>query len=167
MKRIKVINEPTDLVALLRAMDTPVKKDVFQEASNGWISKKATEEKYGREGVEALDFFEKMHLVETSWQIDSQFNKEKIYHSYYVSVHINTSASITEISDILFITQMSEKTYKELESKVFEKVSDEGTFSGEFLKNLELTPTMLKSLVKRSSRLAIKGHRIERIKQDE
>ncbi len=163
MKRIKVINEPTDLVALLRAMDTPVKKDVFQEASAGWISKKATEEKYGQEGVEALNFFEKLHLVETSWQIDSQFNKEKIYHTYYVSVHINTSASITEISDILYITQMDEKTYDELEDKIYQKVSEEGTFSGSFIKDLELTPTMLKSLVKRSGRLAIKGHRIEKI----
>lgn len=167
MKRIKVINEPTDLVALLRAMDTPVKKDVFQETSNGWVSLKSMEEKYGKEGVEALNFFEKLHLVETSWQIDSQFNKEKIYHSYYVSVHINTSASITEISDILYITQMDEKTYQELEQKIYDRVSDEGTFSGEFIKDMELTPTMLKSLVKRSGRLAIKGHRIERINPTE
>lgn len=167
MKRIKVINEPTDLVSLLRAMDTPVKKDVFQEASSGWITKKSVEDKYGEEGIQAIDFFEKMHLVETSWQIDSQFNKEKIYHSYYVSVHINTSASITEISDILYITQMDDDEYIKLETQVYDRVSDEGTFSGEFIKSLDITPTMLKSLVKRSGRLAIKGHRIERIKQDE
>ncbi len=167
MKRIKVINEPTDLVALLRAMDSPTKKSVFQECANGWVSMKTVEDTYGKEGVEALSFFEKMHLVETSWQIDSQFNKEKIYHTYYVSVHINTSAQITEISDVLFITAMNDETYNKLECKVFEKVSEEGTFSGEFVKDLELTPTMLKSLVKRSGRLAYKGHRIERIKTEE
>jgi predicted DNA-binding ArsR family transcriptional regulator len=167
MKRIKVINEPTDLVALLRAMDSPVKKDVFQECANGWVTMKSVEDRYGQEGVEALSFFEKMHLVETSWQIDSQFNKEKIYHTYYVSVHINTSAQITEISDVLFITAMDDEKYLELEEKVYEKVGAEGTFSGEFVKDLELTPTMLKSLVKRSGRLAYKGHRIERIKQED
>jgi predicted DNA-binding ArsR family transcriptional regulator len=167
MKRIKVINEPTDLVALLRAMDSPVKKDVFQECANGWVTMKSIEDRYGQEGVEALAFFEKMHLVETSWQIDSQFNKEKIYHTYYVSVHINTSAQITEISDVLYITAMDEEKYNELEQQVFENVGDEGTFSGEFVKDLELTPTMLKSLVKRSGRLAYKGHRIERIKQED
>ena len=167
MKRIKVINEPTDLVALLRAMDSPVKKDVFQECANGWVTMKSVEDRYGQEGVEALAFFEKMHLVETSWQIDSQFNKEKIYHTYYVSVHINTSAQITEISDVLFITAMDDDKYMELEQKVFDNVGEEGTFSGEFVKDLELTPTMLKSLVKRSGRLAYKGHRIERIKQEE
>jgi predicted DNA-binding ArsR family transcriptional regulator len=167
MKRIKVINEPTDLVALLRAMDSPVKKDVFQECANGWVTMKAVEDKYGQEGVEALSFFEKMHLVETSWQIDSQFNKEKIYHTYYVSVHINTSAQITEISDVLYITAMEDEKYNELEDKVYQNVGEEGTFSGEFVKELELTPTMLKSLVKRSGRLAYKGHRIERIKQED
>ncbi|MFO8052064.1 MAG: ArsR family transcriptional regulator [Thermoplasmatota archaeon] len=167
MKRIKVINEPTDLVALLRAMDSPIKKSVFQETANGWITSKSVEEKYGEEGVEALAFFEKMHLVETSWQIDSQFNKEKIYHTYYVSVHINTSAQITEISDVLYITAMDEEKYTEIEEKVYNKVGEEGTFSGEFVKDLDLTPTMLKSLVKRSGRLAYKGHRIERIKEME
>jgi predicted DNA-binding ArsR family transcriptional regulator len=167
MKRIKVINEPTDLVALLRAMDSPIKKSVFQECANGWVSMKGIEERYGDEGIEALSFFEKMHLVETSWQIDSQFNKEKIYHTYYVSVHINTSAQITEISDVLYIAAMDEESYSKLEDRVYQKVDEEGTFSGEFVKELELTPTMLKSLVKRSGRLAYKGHRIERIKQED
>ncbi|MBN1389220.1 MAG: ArsR family transcriptional regulator [Candidatus Thermoplasmatota archaeon] len=163
MKRIKVINEPTDLVALLRAMDSPTKKDIFQECVNGWVTMKSVEERYGQTGVEALLFFEKMKLVETSWQIDSQFNKEKIYHTYYVSVHINTSAEITEISDVLYITAMDEEEFMRKEKMVYDKVGSEGTFSGEFVKDLELTPTMLKSLVKRSGRLAYKGHRIERI----
>lgn len=167
MKRIKVINEPTDLVSLLRAMDSPTKKDIFQECANGWVTMKSVEERYGQIGVEALSFFEKMKLVETSWQIDSQFNKEKIYHTYYVSVHINTSAQITEISDVLYITAMDEEDFVKIEQKVYDKVGDEGTFSGEFVKDLGLTPTMLKSLVKRSGRLTYKGHRIERIKMEE
>jgi len=166
MKRIKVINDPTDLVSLLRAMDSPTKKDVFQDAANGWVTKKSIEDKYGAEGVEALDFFEKMHLVETSWQMDSQLNKEKIYHTYYVSVHINTSASITEISDVLYITSMDEKKYLKLEEKIFNMIGDDGTFSGDLVKEHNLTPTMLKSVVKRSGRLVYKGHRIERIHQE-
>ena len=96
----------------------------------------------------------------------SPVNKEKIYHTYYVSIHINTSCSIIEISDVLFIAAMDGNKYNELEEKVYQMVEEEGTFSGDFLKELELTPTMLKSLVKRSGRLAYKGHRIERIKQE-
>ena len=167
MKRIKVINEPSDLVALLRAMDSPVKKNVFQESADGWITMKDVHEKYGDEGKEALVFFEKMHLVETSWQIDSELNKEKIYHTYYVSVHINTSASITEISDVLYIAAMDEKVYGEKEQKIFELVGENGTFAGDIQKKLDLNPTMLKSLVKRSGRLVYRGHRIERTNTDE
>ncbi len=167
MKRIKVINDPADMVALLRAMDSPVKKEIFQLTTNKWVTRKEIEELYGEEGANALKFFEKMHLVETSWQIDSEFNKEKTYHSYYVSVHINTSASIVEISDVLYIAAMSEKDYKKLEDKLFDIVGSRGTFSGDLGKDLELNPTMLKALVKRSGRLVYRGHRIERISNEE
>ena len=167
MKRIKVINELTDLVALLRAMDTPVKKKVFQEATESWVTQKGVQERYGDEGVEALTFFEKMHLVETSWQIDSEFNKEKIYHSYYVSVHLNTSAAITEVSDVLYIAAMENDQYRALEQKIFDLAGEEGVFSGDISRELDLTPTMLKSVVKRSGRLIYKGHRIERAKNED
>ena len=167
MKRIKVINEPSDLVALLRAMDSPIKKNVFQDTAEGWITMKEIQEKYGEEGAQALIFFEKMHLVETSWQIDSELNKEKIYHTYYVSVHINTSASITEVSDVLYIAAMNEDDYNEKEQNIFDLVGENGTFAGDIQKKLDLNPTMLKSLVKRSGRLVYRGHRIERTSTDE
>jgi len=167
MKRIKVINDPADMVALLRAMDSPVKKEIFQLTTNNWVTMKEIDEIYGEEGNNALKFFEKMHLVETSWQIDSEFNKEKTYHSYYVSVHINTSASIIEISDVLYIAAMSEKEYRKLEDKLFEMVGIKGTFSGDLGKDIDLNPTMLKAVVKRSGRLVYRGHRIERITKDE
>lgn len=166
LKRIKVINELTDLVALLRAMDTPVKKKVFQEAIDGWVTLKGVEERHGTEGVEALTFFEKMHLVETSWQIDSEFNKEKIYHSYYFSVHLNASAAITEVSDVLFIASMDEERFKEMEQMIFDMAGEDGVFSGELSKELDITSVMLKSLVKRSGRVMYKGHRIERVRTD-
>ncbi len=167
MKRIKVINDPADMVALLRAMDSPVKKEIFQLTTNNWVTMKEIDEIYGEEGNNALKFFEKMHLVETSWQIDSEFNKEKTYHSYYVSVHINTSASIIEISDVLYIAAMSEKEYRKLEDKLFEMVGIKGIFSGDLGKDIDLNPTMLKAVVKRSGRLVYRGHRIERITKDE
>ena len=154
------------MVALLRAMDSPVKKEVFESTTTSWVTMRDIIDRFGKEGGEALQFFEKMHLVETSWQIDSEFNKEKTYHSYYVSVHINTSASITEISDVLYIAAMNEREYRKLENKLLKIVGDEGTFSGDITKKLDLTPTMLKSLVKRSGKLAYRGHRIERIQEE-
>lgn len=166
MKRIKVINEITDIVALLRAMDTPVKKKVFQEAIDGWVTLKGIEERYDREGVEALTFFEKMHLVETSWQIDSEFNKEKIYHTYYFSVHLNTSAAISEVSDVLYIASMDDERFREMERRIYDMAGEDGVFSGDLAKELDVTSVMLKSLVKRSGKVIYKGHRIERVRTD-
>ncbi|HLE45860.1 MAG TPA: ArsR family transcriptional regulator, partial [Thermoplasmata archaeon] len=36
MNRIKVVSEPAELVPILRAVDTEVKRDVFKEVSTDW-----------------------------------------------------------------------------------------------------------------------------------
>ena len=100
MKRIKVINEPTELVPVMRAMDTEVKRKVFMEVSNRWCTANAIEDLYGKEGRQALNFFEKMKLVESRWEsVDSI--SEKAYHTYYLSFHINTTVMVQEIAEVL------------------------------------------------------------------
>jgi len=163
MKRIKVINEPTELVPMLRAVDTAVKRQVFLEVSNGWVTAKQIEEKYGDEGREALSFFEKMKLVESMWQSTDDKSQEKAYHSYYMSFHINTSCPVTEISDILAIAVMSNKEFDKIELAIYELVGGEGMFAGDVSEKQNISPTMLKALVKRSTRLEYRGHRVERI----
>jgi len=59
MKRIKVINEATELVPVMRAMDTEVKRKVFMEVSNRWCTAEDIERLFGEEGRQALGFFEK------------------------------------------------------------------------------------------------------------
>ena len=67
MNRIKVINEPSELVPMLRSVDTPVKRDVLKEVTLEWRTADEIEEKFGPEGRDAIIFFEKMKLVETRW----------------------------------------------------------------------------------------------------
>lgn len=165
MKRIKVINEPTELVPMLRAVDTTVKRQVFLEVSNGWRTANQIEEKYGAEGKEALAFFEKMKLVESMWQSTDDKSQEKAYHTYYMSFHINTSCPVTEISDILAIAVMSNKEFDNLESQIVELIGSEGMFAGDVSEKQNISPTMLKALVKRSIRLEYRGHRVERIQE--
>ncbi|UCE08042.1 MAG: ArsR family transcriptional regulator [bacterium] len=164
MKRIKVINEPTELVPMLRAVDTSVKRQVFLEVSNGWCTAKQIEEKYGEEGKEALAFFEKMKLVESMWQSTGERSQEKAYHTYYMSFHINTSCPVTEISDILAIAVMSNKEFDNLEKEIYELIGEEGMFAGDVSEKQSISPIMLKSVVKRSTKLEYRGHRVERIK---
>lgn len=164
MKRIKVINEPSDLVPMLLALDTPVKREVFSEISRDWFTAQQIEEKFGEDGKIALQFFEKMKLVETMWQTNDSNQQEKTYHTYYMSFHINTSCPVNEISDVLSVAVMPDKKYKELEDKLIKVVEEEGEYAGHILETMQISATMLKSIVKRSSKLEYRGHRIEQVK---
>lgn len=165
MNKIKVINEPSELVPMLRAVDTPVKRDVLKEVTMEWKTLKEIEEKYGPEGKEALKFFEKMKLVETRWQPSGGNRPEKAYHTYYNSFHINASWPVYEISDVLSVAMMPEVEFLEMEAKILEQVGKEGKFAGDVAEGLGLTSTMLKSMVKRSVLLDYRGHRLEKVKE--
>lgn len=168
MKRIKVINDPTDLATFLRALDTDVKRKVFQDVLNGWVSAEDIEAKYGKEGLDALAFFEKMKLVEISWAVDDKTAKRvKTYHSYYYSVHVNFSTSLLEFSDVLYAATMDEEEFRRLEEKILQEAGDDGIFSGDVARKYNMSITLLKSLIKRSTKLEMRGHRIQRIREIE
>lgn len=161
MNRIKVINEPSELVPMLRAVDTLVKREVLKEVTLEWRTSKEIEEKYGVEGKDAITFFEKMKLVESRWQSTDGGFPEKAYHTYYTSFHINAQWPVYEISDVLSAAMMSEEEFTEMEGRIIEAVGDRGKFSGDVAEQLAVTSTMLRSLVRRSVKLDYRGHRIE------
>jgi len=165
MNKIKVINEPSELVSMLRAVDTPVKRDVLKDVTLEWKTSKEMEDKYGPEGKVALQFFEKMKLVETRWQPTGGNRPEKAYHTYYNSFHINASWPVYEISDVLYAAMMPNDDFDEIEKNILEQVGKEGRFAGDVAENLGLTATMLRSLVKRSIRMDYRGHRLELVKE--
>ena len=169
MNRIKVVNDVSELVPILRAVDTETKKSVFTDVAQTWLTGKQVQEKYGEEGIEALIFFEKMKLVETKWQTGQnekgQAVPEKAYHAFYGSFHINASSPINEISDVLAVAMMPEDRYKKIEDRLHKMVGDQGMFSGDVADELKLTQTTLKALVKRSGRLDFRGHRIIRFEE--
>ncbi|MEK6810230.1 MAG: ArsR family transcriptional regulator [Candidatus Thermoplasmatota archaeon] len=165
MNRIKVVSEPADLVPILRAVDTPLKRDVFQEVLANWRTAKEIEDKFGKDGVAALQFFEKMKLVETKWQTSAAMQPEKSYHAFYSSFHINATAPVHEISDVLFVAMMADKDYAKIEKQIHDMVDEEGKFAGDIADTLKVSQTMLKALVKRSMRLDFRGHRILRFEE--
>jgi len=162
MNRIKVVSELAELVPILRAVDSDVKREVFKEVSNDWKTANQVQEKYGTEGVEALHFFDKLKLVETKWQTSASASPEKAYHAFYGSFHINASAPVQEMSDILSVAMMPDAKYRKLEEKLAKLVGEEGKFAGDLADELAVTQTMLRALVKRSSRLDFRGHRVQK-----
>jgi predicted DNA-binding ArsR family transcriptional regulator len=169
MNRIKVVNEVADLVPFLRAVSNEVKMNVFKEVSIDWHTGKEIAEKYGDEGKNALKLFEKMKLVETRWQPledNPSATPEKAYHTYYSSFSINASCPVIEISDVLAVAVMSEREFKKHEKNIYDSVGAEGIFVGDIADALKLSPTMLKSLIKRSAKLEYRGHRVERLEEE-
>lgn len=161
MNRIKVINEPSDLVPILRAVDTGTKKEIFKELTHEWLTEGEVKEKYGEEGLEALRLFEKMRLVETKWQAGDG-GPVKAYHSFYTSLHISASAPVYEISDVLTVAMMPDGEYRKVEGGIYDAVGKQGKFAGDLAEELGMSQVMLRSIIKRSSRLDFRGHRIER-----
>ncbi|HLF07542.1 MAG TPA: ArsR family transcriptional regulator [Thermoplasmata archaeon] len=162
MNRIKVVNDISELVAVLRAVDSETKLSVFKEVMQEWKSKRQIQEKYGKSGEEALALLEKLKLVETRWT-PADKGPEMSYHTFYKSFHINITCPISEISDILSAAMIGESKFEDFENTLDQMVGAEGVYVGDVLEKMGLTMTMLKGLVKRSSRFEYRGHRIERV----
>ncbi|EQD33363.1 ArsR family transcriptional regulator [mine drainage metagenome] len=161
--RIKVINDISDLVPILRAVDSPVKLRLVQRLAETWLTVEDIEQEFGAEGARALTSFEKMKLIDTRW-VTREGRRQPIrsYHFYYSTINIAITSPLAEISEVLAIAAMPPKEYEKLERRIFERVGAEGKFFSDVAEELGMTPTRLKSLVKRSEKLEYRGHRVER-----
>ena len=163
MHRIKVVNDISELVPVLRAVDTPVKLRLVQRLAETWLTAEDVTREFGKEGTKALAFFEKLKLIDTRWVArEGRKQPDKSYHFYYSTININTTSPLAEVSEILSIASMEDKEYQKLEQRIFEAVGDTGRFFSDVAEELGMTPTRLKGLVKRSDKLEYRGHRIER-----
>ncbi len=162
MRRIKVVSEPTDLVPILRAFDSDVKRDVFRKLGAGWITVADVEREFGPDGAEAMNFFEKTKLVETKWEI-IEGKTAKAYHSYYTAFQVNISCAAQDISEILAVAAMPEPKFRRVEEEIEAMVGDEGFSARAITEKLNIPLTQLKSLLKRSSRLEFRGHLVKKL----
>ncbi len=167
MHRIKVVNDVSDLVSILRAVDSQLKLRLVQRLGESWLTGEDVEREFGKEGMKALVFFEKLRLIDTRWVArEGRKQPDKSYHFYYSTININTTSPLAEVSEILAIAMMSPKEYAKLEQRIHDAVGVEGRFFSDVAEELGMSPTRLKGLVKRSDKLEYRGHRIERFEAD-
>ena len=88
MRRIKVVSESTDLVPILRAFDSDVKRDVFARLIDSWLTATAIEKEFAKPGLDALALFEKKKPVETRWE-SVEGKTEKAVPPPYTAFPIN------------------------------------------------------------------------------
>ena len=165
--RIKVVNDVSDLVPILRAVDSPLKQKLVQRLGESWLTLDDVQEEFGAEGVKTLAFFEKLRLIDTRWVArEGRRAPDKSYHFYYSTININTTSPLAEISEVLGIATMPPREYAKVETKIYDAVGGEGRFFSDVAEELGMSPTRLKGLVKRSEKLEYRGHRIERFQSE-
>ena len=165
--RIKVINDVSDLVPILRAVDSAVKQKLVQRLGESWLTLEDVVKEFGKEGEHALAFFEKLRLIDTRWVArEGRRQPDKSYHFYYSTINISTTSPLGEISEVLAIAMMGLKEYGKLEQRIYDAVGTEGRFFSDVAEELGMSPTRLKGLVKRSEKLEYRGHRIERFQAE-
>jgi len=165
MIRTKVINDSTELVSIMRAFDSSIKKEVFNEISRDWMPASSIMDKFGDKGLEALDFFDHMKLAETKWTTpDEGINgkPQKMYRSFYSIFNINISCPVNEISEIFTVSSLDENNFKKLEENIYQFIGENGTYSNKVSENFNISNTALKALVKRSNRFQYTGLKIIR-----
>jgi predicted DNA-binding ArsR family transcriptional regulator len=165
MMRTKVVNDSTDLVPLLRAFNNPTKKEVFRELLQGWRPLSQIKDKYGEDGEDALNFFDKMKLVETKWTTPDEGidgKPQKKYRSYYSAFNINISCPVNEISEIFTVASLNPKQFEKLEDDIFDYIGENGKFGNMVAENFNLSNLALKGLVKRSNKFCYKGLKLSR-----
>lgn len=165
MMRTKVVNDSTDLIPLLRAFDNNTKKSVFNDVMLDWKLYSEIKEKYGETGIDAIELFERMKLVETKWttsQDGIDGKPQKKYKSYYSSFNINISCPVNEISEILTAATLNDNNFEKLEKEIYDFIGKEGKFGNMVAENFSLSNLALKGLVKRSNKFFYKGLKLSR-----
>ena len=69
MKRVKLINDPAELVALFRAVDSDERRNVMTTLSEGWTMISDLIDKYGEDAHAAITYFEKFKLVDEAQEL--------------------------------------------------------------------------------------------------
>ena len=168
MKRVKLINDPAELVALFRAIDSEERRNVMTTLSEGWTMISTLIAKYGEGAHGAITYFEKFKLVESRWEVNNETSRpEKSYRTFYNAFQISTSLTFDEAQELLTVDLMSEKEFNNFESKIIEMIGSDGTFANDISKNLNISSLTLKGLVRRSVKFDFKGHNIVPLKGEE
>ena len=83
MKRVKLINDPAELVALFRAVDSEVRRNVLSTLAEGWTMISKLNEKFGEEANDIIVYYEKFKLIESRWEVNKETGRpEKVIEHF-------------------------------------------------------------------------------------
>lgn len=167
-KRTRIINEPSDLVPLLRAFGSDSHKRVFDCLQKDWKTEQEIEKEVGFKVEDGLNVLKKSGLVESKWRMPEPGKKpEKEYHSSYSRVHVNFQCSVEDLSDLIMITFKNDSELRNY-LEVIEKEVIGGNQSMNGLQRVvDKSIMFIRGVARRSPILTVKGQRIELVGETE
>lgn len=161
-KRTRIINDPSELIPLLRTFGSRTHKKVFDELSNRWMTKEELEEYMGSDVTNSISILKKGGLIESQWRMPEPGKMPSMeYHTSYSKVQANYQCSFEDLSDIIMLTF---KPYEEVQDAIeeLEKLVIEGNHSmSTLIRALNKSPLYIRAVARRSKRLSVMGQRLK------
>ena len=161
-KRTRIINDPSDLVPLLRTFGSQTHKKVFDYLLIDWFTEKDLKENLDFDIEGSLNILKKSGLIESKWRMpEAGKTPEKEYHTSYSKIQVNFQCSIEDLSDLIEITFGSDNEYREIIGQIEKEVIDGNQSMTGLSRAIGTSPLHLRGIARRSNNLVVKGQRIE------
>ncbi len=167
-KRTRIINEPSDIVPLLRAFGSDTHKKVFDCLQNGWKTEEEIEKTIGFEPRESIDILKKSGFVESKWRMPQPGKTpEKEYQSSYSRVQVNFQCSVEDLSDMIMVTFKSDSELRSYIEAIEKEVKGGNQSMNGLQRVVDKSIMFIRAVARRSSILSVKGQRIELLGETE
>lgn len=161
-KRTRIINEPSDIVPLLRAFGSDNHKKVFDCMQNGWKTEEEIEKDVGFKPHESLDILKKSGFVESKWRMPQPGQMpEKEYHSSYSKVQVNFQCTVEDLSDMIMVTFKSDNEIRNYIDLIEKEVKSGNQSMNGLQRVVDKSIMFIRAVARRSNILLVKGQRIE------
>lgn len=161
-KRTRIINEPSDIVPLLRAFGSDRHKKVFDCLQNGWKTEMEIAKDVGFEPKDSLEILKKSGFVESKWRMPQPGKTpEKEYHSSYSKVQVNFQCSVEDLSDMIVITFKNDNELRSYLDLIEREVKSGNQSMTGLQRVVDKSIMFIRAVARRSPILSVKGQRIE------
>lgn len=162
-KRTRIINDPSELISLLRVFGIEQHKQVFDILSNEWKTLEELAQISSNNNVsESLALLKKSGLIESKWRVpEPGKTPDKEYHTSYSKVQLNFQCSLEDLSDLIQLTLKTENEIRDLINRLEEEVKKGNQSMNGLCRIFDKSPMYIRGIARRSPHLNVKGQRIE------
>ncbi|RZN14482.1 MAG: ArsR family transcriptional regulator [Methanosarcinales archaeon] len=161
-KRTRIINDPSELITLLRIFGSEPHKKIFDILSTEWKTVEDLLTVSDNDVPEIMAFLKKSGLIESKWRIpEPGKTPDKEYHTSYSKVQLNFQCSLEDLSGLIQLTFRTENEIRDSMIAIEEEVKKGNQSMNGLCRVFGKSSLFIRGVARRSSNLNVKGQRIE------